>query len=88
MDIVSLSIDPQAAIALGLMVVAVIKLIDQIYDRDWKGTSKIIGAGVVGALVAVGVDGLTVLSGIVIALSGSGLLTTVGFAKKSPLQRG
>lgn len=85
MDISVLEIAPQTVAVLTFLVIAVVKLIDQLFARDWAGSLKIVFAALTGLAVSFGVDGLTALAGIVVGLSGSGLITTVGFfGKKSP----
>lgn len=83
MDILALDIAPQTLAILSLLVIATIKLIDQLFDRDFRGASKIIGAGLIGVAVAYGVDGLSVLAGLAVGLAGSGLITAVGYTKKT-----
>jgi len=82
MDVALLEVSPQAMIIIGLMVVAVIKLVDQLFAKDWKGSAKIVGAALVGALVSLGVDGVAVLPGVAVALAGSGLITVASFVGK------
>jgi len=82
MDI-SFGVDTQTVAIIGLMVIATVKLIDQLAVRDWAGAAKIIGAGIVGALVGFGIDGITVIIGAAVGLASSGLVTTVGFTKKT-----
>jgi hypothetical protein len=82
MDISVLEIAPQTVAVLTFLVIAGVKLIDQLFDRDWKGSAKIITAALIGGVVSYGVDGLTVLAGLSLGLAGSGLITTVGFFGK------
>lgn len=77
MDISLLNIDPQASLILGLLVVATIKFVDELFKKDFIGATKIVAAGIVGALVGLGIDGLTVLAGITYGLAASGLITAV-----------
>lgn len=87
MDILSLDIAPQTAAILGFLVIAGVKLVDQVSQKDWTGTAKILIAGIIGLGVSLGVDGLSALAGLTLGLSASGLITTVGFlnGKKTPV---
>ena len=85
MDISVLEIAPQTVAVLGFLVIAGVKLVDQIAQKDWVGTAKILVAGLIGVGVSLGVDGLSALAGLTFGLSASGLITTVGFLnKKAP----
>jgi hypothetical protein len=83
MDITLLEVSPQATIIIMLMVAAVVKLVDSGFDRDFRSVAKILGAALLGALCAFGIDGLTVLVGAATGLAVSGLITVVGFVKKT-----
>jgi hypothetical protein len=83
MDITLLNIDPQVYAVLGLAVIATIKLIDQLFDRDFRGAAKILGAGLAGLALAFGIDGLTAVAGVIGGLASSGIITTVGYTKKT-----
>ncbi len=86
MDILSLDIAPQTVAILGFLVIAGVKLVDQVAQKDWTGTAKILVAGIIGLGVSLGVDGLSALAGLTLGLSASGLITTVGFLnKKAPV---
>jgi len=83
MDISLISVSPQAGAVIVLLTVAVIKLVDEAFARDWAGVAKIIGAAFVGLGVSFGVDGLTALAGIAYGLGASGLLTVVSSTAKA-----
>ena len=83
MNIELLVTDPLIAATITFVVIATIKLIDQLFDKDFRGAAKIIGATLVGVALAYGIDGLTVLAGALAGLASSGLITTVGYTKKT-----
>lgn len=76
-------VSPVTAALATLLVVAMVKLIDQLFDRDFRGASKILAAALVGVAMGFAVDGLTVVTGIALGLSASGLITTMGYTKKT-----
>lgn len=65
-----------------LVVVAVVKLVDLIFDKDYRSSLKIVLAGVVGALVGIfHVQGMSIPEGIQAGLSASGLVSIVKFMR-------
>lgn len=66
-----------------LAVVAVVKLIDLISERDFASASKIVAAALIGASAGLlGVENLNVFTGIQAGLMASGIVTTAKiFAK-------
>lgn len=79
MNDISLAISPLAAAIIGFAVIAVIKLVDDAFNKDWRTVIKIVGAAIVGAGLAVLIPDVTVLAGLVTGLSASGLVTTANF---------
>lgn len=58
------------------MVVGVVELIRRIEQKDWYAALTILASAVVGALCGVfSVEGITVVTGIVVGLAASGLVT-------------
>lgn len=75
MDILSGIDATSAAILLG-MVAGVVELIKRAFDKDWRAVITIVGAGLVGALVGLGIA-INPLLGAVIGLAASGYITIV-----------
>lgn len=73
MDILSGIDATSAAILLG-MVAGVVELVKRAFDKDWRAVITIIGAGLVGALVSLGIA-VNPLLGAVIGLAASGYIT-------------
>jgi len=69
-------LDPvTAAILLG-MVAGVVELVKRAFDKDWKATATIIGAGCAGGITSL-LMGVNPLMGIVVGLAASGYITIV-----------
>ncbi len=60
--------------AVSLSVVAVIELIKRLFDKDFRVSAYIVGAGIVGSFVG-HQFGATYLTGALMGLAGSGLIT-------------
>ena len=73
MDILSGIDATSAAILLG-MVAGVVELVKRAFDKDWRAVITIVGAGLVGALVSLGIA-VNPLLGAVIGLAASGYIT-------------
>lgn len=58
------------------MVIGIVQLVKNLFDRNFRGAVIIAAAAGVGALCGVfGVEGVTVASGIMIGLTGAGAIT-------------
>ena len=73
MDILSGIDATSAAILLG-MVAGVVELVKRAFDKDWRAVITIVGAGLVGALVSLGIA-VNPLLGAVVGLAASGYIT-------------
>ena len=62
-----------AAILLG-MTAGVVELVKRAFDKDWKATATIIGAGLAGGLTAF-LMGVNPLIGIIVGFAASGYIT-------------
>jgi len=61
------------------MVVGVVELIRRIANKEWFAVITIISAALVGAIAGFfSVEGLDIVTGIVVGLAGSGLVTVAG----------
>lgn len=79
MNEVNLAIPAITAGAIAFSVIAIVKLVDDAFNKDWQTIAKILGAAVAGALIghfSVAVGGFT---GLLYGLGSSGLITTVNF---------
>lgn len=83
MDALTLSISPEVWGMIALTVAAVIKFIDLLFERDFRGAAKIVGAGLGGAIIAGLVPDVKVFIGALAGLSVSGLITVVSFARST-----
>lgn len=83
MDILALDVPAQTLAVVGFAVIAVIKFVDLIFDKDWRSAAKILGAALAGFGLAFAIDGLAAIPGILLGLSASGLITTAGYTKKT-----
>lgn len=82
MDLLNLNVDPQTIALITFFCVGLVQLIDQLFARDFKGAAKIAGSTVAGALLALAVPDLSVLTGAAIGLSASGIVTSLTFVGK------
>ena len=58
------------------IVVAVVEMIQQAFEQNWRVVATILGAGVTGGLLgALGVQGLDPLTGVALGLAASGVVT-------------
>lgn len=76
MNEISLAVSPVAVGVITFVTIAVIKLVDDAFAKDWKTAVKIIGAALVGALVGHFTTGVGGFNGMLVGLSASGLITT------------
>jgi len=83
MDISLLNIGTQSAVVLMLLCGAGTKLVDEVVPVKFNGAAKIIISIAIGSLVSFGIDGVTVLAGAAYGAAMSGLITTVGYTKKT-----
>lgn len=86
MDILTLGVPEFAMAVLGLSGVAFVKLVDLLFDKDWKGASKIVGSAILGVLIALFVDGLGVVQGAVLLMSMSGVITIAPYIGKQSVK--
>ncbi len=64
--------------SLGLAIVGTVELIKRLFDRDLRAATIIVASAVVGALLGPQV-GIVWFQGLLIGLSGSGLVTTATY---------
>lgn len=61
--------------SLTAAVIGAVELVNRLFDRDFRSASKIVVAGLVGALLAPFV-GVAWLAGLVLGLGAAGVITT------------
>lgn len=83
MDIELLNIGPQAGFILLTLCAGGTKLVDELIPVKFNGAAKIIISVLIGAAASYALDGVTVLAGIAYGLSTSGLITAIGYTKKT-----
>lgn len=71
------TVDPAALAAITLAVVAVVKILTSLFERDYKAAITVLVAGVVGALIGpFAGPNITWLAGMLIGFSAAGVITT------------
>lgn len=85
MDALTLDISPEVWGMIGLAVIAIVKLIDELFNKNWRGASKIVGAALAGTAIAALVPDVKLFVGALAGLSASGLITTAGFLSSKPV---
>jgi hypothetical protein len=70
---------PESIAIVTFLCVAVVKLVDELFNKDWRGAAKIAGSAVVGLIAGHFVHGVGGLDGLAIGLSASGLITGLSF---------
>jgi hypothetical protein len=83
MDIALLEISNQAAVVLMLLCGAGTKLVDEIVPIRLNGAFKILISVLIGGLASFGLDGVSLLTGLAYGAAMSGLITMVGYTKKT-----
>ena len=64
-----------------LAVPALVKLVQLVSKKDWASAGKIVLAGAIGLAAGwIGLDGMTLTTGLAAGLSASGLVTVAGYA--------
>lgn len=79
MDALSLNISPEVWGMIGFAVIAVVKFISELADKQWADAAKIVGAALAGLAIAALVPDVKLFVGALAGLSASGLITTAGF---------
>ena len=82
MDIFT-EVTPATLALISFMVIGGVKLVDQLFDRDFRGVAKILVSILIGSVIGYFVDGLSIFVGAAAGLAASGLVTTVGYTKKT-----
>ena len=66
---------------IGLVVAAIVKLLDLLNQKQWKSAGKIVLAAVVGTVAGIlGINGLDWMTGLQMGLAASGAVTIAGYA--------
>ena len=83
MNPLSISVSPETVALLTFFCIGFVKLVDELFSKDWQGAAKVIGSTIVGALVALAVPHLSVIEGAALGLSASGVITGFSMIGKS-----
>jgi len=68
-------------VIIGLVVTAIVKLLDLLNQKQWMSAGKIVLAAVVGTLAGIfGINGLDWMTGLQMGLAASGAVTIAGYA--------
>lgn len=79
MDALTLNLSPEVWAMISFAVIAVVKLVDDAFNKDWRTIAKIVGATVAGLVIAGLVPDVKLFVGAMAGLSASGLITTAAF---------
>jgi hypothetical protein len=79
MESLSLNLSPEVWAMIGFAVIAVVKLVDELFNKDWRTVVKIFGAALAGLGIAALVPDVKLFVGALAGLSASGLITTASF---------
>lgn len=69
---------------MGFAIVGTVELIKRLFNKDYQSAAIIVGAAIIGALIAPEV-GVSWLGGLVMGLQGSGLVTTASYMSIKPV---
>lgn len=82
MDVINLNVSPETVLLLTFFGIGVAELIHRTFKKDYESVAKIVACTIVCGLLALGVPGVTVLTGAAIGLNASGILTALSFIGK------
>lgn len=82
MDPLNLNINPETLAILTFFGIGLAELVHRIYSKDWEIVTKILVCTAGLSLLALGIDGVSVLAGAAVGLNASGIITAVSFIGK------